>query len=122
MDKPISPATAMLMGMAFGLAPDLPNHGDPRGHECPECRQTLGHSDTCVSPWLERLVLHIRDHPPCKKLAGKTSTGNVAGLGLCPRARRLFDKAKAIGAARDAEYERKMGGKIGGSRKADERT
>jgi hypothetical protein len=33
----------------------------------------------------------------------------------------LFDKANALGDASDAEYERKMGGKIGGSRKADEK-
>jgi hypothetical protein len=118
MDNPISPARAMLYGMAFGLAPDLPNHGNPRGHECPECHQTLGHSDTCVSPWIERLAKHVRDHQPCKKLAKQLTAGN--GDGLCPRARRLFDKANALGDASDAEYEKKMGGKIGGSRKSDD--
>lgn len=109
MDKGFN--AALLMGLAYGLAPEVPQHGDPRGHECRECRQALGHHDSCAHAWIERLAMHMRDHPACRKLFEQVAAGN--GDGLCPRARKLFDKAKALGEARDAAYERTMGGKPG---------
>jgi hypothetical protein len=122
MDKPVSLTTAMLAGIAFGLAPDRPIHGDPAGHECQECRLKLGHAEACTVNALTRFVQHCRDHPPCRKSLGAMAEAErYDGSGLCPRARKLFDRARALGEARDAEYERTMGGRPGESRESAER-
>lgn len=99
----------MLMGLAAALAPSMrPPQGDPAGHICPECKHPQGHSENCFSAMSERFVLHCRDHPSCRKVLERVvKTEN--GDGLCPRGRRLWDKAFQLGKAQDAAYESKMG-------------
>jgi hypothetical protein len=117
MDKPIGPRTAGLLGMLAGLAPETPARKELAGHQCPECRRSIGHSDACCTSALERFSMHCRDHPPCRKaLKGMAGVEAFDGTGLCERGRRLFDKATALGEARDAEYEKTTGGRPGDKR------
>lgn len=117
MDKPIGPRTAALMGMALGMAPETPGRTELAGHECPECRRAIGHSETCCADALQRFSRHCRDHPPCRKVLKGVVRGDAFdGTGLCPRGRKLFDKARALHEAQDAEYEKTMGGRPGAKR------
>jgi bacterioferritin-associated ferredoxin len=103
------------MAMAYGLAPDVPNHGDPIGHQCPRCLKTIGHTDVCLEALLEKAVRHIKDCGICRKVASSIIHQHITD-GMCPRGRRLFEKAEAVGEAEDAEYEKKMGGRPGAPR------
>lgn len=106
----------MLLGVSAGLSPGGPvPHGPPAGHPCPKCNGTQGHRDDCLEAILDRFASHMRDHPPCRKVAGvvfRTQNGEL----LCPRGRRLLDKARALGIAQDEDYARAMGGPPGSAR------
>lgn len=108
---------AMLIGLAHSLAPSVPNHGPPIGQVCTDCGGTQGHRDDCLHALLERMAFHIRDHPACRKV-GEIVLRTENGELLCPRGRRLFEKARAVGLARDREYARTMGGLPGDPRPA----
>lgn len=108
-------STAALMAMAYGLAHDIPNHGDPVGHQCQKCHQTIGHSSNCLEDLLQKAVRHIKDCGTCRKVAVEVVQRHVTD-GMCNRGLKLFEKAAAVGEAEDAEYERKMGGRPGAPR------
>jgi hypothetical protein len=110
-----STAALMAMAMAYGLGPEIPNHGPPVGHQCSKCDRTIGHSENCLEDLTSKAVRHIKDCRTCRKVAAAVIQKMVTD-GMCPRGLRLFEKAQAIGEAEDAAYERKMGGRPGATR------
>lgn len=86
--RPMHPATVSLLAMAYGLGDSLPRHHE--GSECDRCHQRGFHASGCwyVLGWASQE--HYRHCKKCKPGL------EVDGPGvLCPRGKRLHDKAKA---------------------------
>lgn len=108
-------SVAALMAMAYGLGPDVASPREFVGRQCQKCRQTTGHAENCLEFLTEKAARHIKDCGICRKVASDVIIRMITD-GMCPRGRKLFEKARAVGEAEDAEYEEKMGGRPGSPR------